>query len=272
MPPCRAAWFFILANGPPPSVLHFQVELGYERVKVGPTSNFVGNHMTQGAIDLVQAQLELGRRTALLKLGLGDETQPQLLQIAALNAQQSPEAPVYQPIHQYQWSDAGNKVQLEIPVQQLELGDRSCTVLTCKFTASVLDMQLAVHSKDCITPASRWFRLLANPLHAGVLPHRCQCYVPGMPALPSLPGSDNMTAAVMPECSAASHDINNGTALEQPTSHEHVISFALPKAACSVVVQLVKEDSARCWEALQGSSQSLPKQASSSKPGLTELR
>jgi hypothetical protein len=32
-------------------------ELGYEQPQTGPTTNFVGNHMTQGAIDLVQLQL-----------------------------------------------------------------------------------------------------------------------------------------------------------------------------------------------------------------------
>merc|ERR1712078_851541 len=32
-------------------------ELGYEKPQIGPTSNFVGNHMTQGAIDLIQSQL-----------------------------------------------------------------------------------------------------------------------------------------------------------------------------------------------------------------------
>ncbi|KAK9862831.1 hypothetical protein WJX84_001247 [Apatococcus fuscideae] len=31
--------------------------LGYEKTELGPTTNFVGNHMTQGAIDLVQADL-----------------------------------------------------------------------------------------------------------------------------------------------------------------------------------------------------------------------
>jgi hypothetical protein len=35
------------------------VELGYEVAEVGPTSNFVGNHMTQGAIDMVQALLQV---------------------------------------------------------------------------------------------------------------------------------------------------------------------------------------------------------------------
>ena len=44
-------------NRTPPHQL-LQWELGYERVKVGPTTNFVGNHMTQSAIDLVQAHLQ----------------------------------------------------------------------------------------------------------------------------------------------------------------------------------------------------------------------
>jgi hypothetical protein len=43
------------------------VELGYEKAEIGPTTNFVGNHMTQGAIDLVQA--ELGQ-TRLMKSSL----------------------------------------------------------------------------------------------------------------------------------------------------------------------------------------------------------
>lgn len=46
--------------------LILQLELGFvHAVEVGPTSNFVGNHMTQGAIDLVQA--ELGQRPSMAK-------------------------------------------------------------------------------------------------------------------------------------------------------------------------------------------------------------
>ena len=35
-----------------------EVVPGYERLHMGPTTNFVGNHMTQGAIDMVQMQLK----------------------------------------------------------------------------------------------------------------------------------------------------------------------------------------------------------------------
>ena len=38
-------------------VLPPQPDIGYEDVEKGPTSNFVGNHMTQGAVDLIQYQL-----------------------------------------------------------------------------------------------------------------------------------------------------------------------------------------------------------------------
>ena len=43
------------------------MELGFQHVEVGPTSNFVGNHMTQGAIDLVQAELEKGKKHSRMK-------------------------------------------------------------------------------------------------------------------------------------------------------------------------------------------------------------
>jgi hypothetical protein len=35
-----------------------EVVPGYERPQMGPTTNFVGNHMTQGAIEMVQMQLK----------------------------------------------------------------------------------------------------------------------------------------------------------------------------------------------------------------------
>lgn len=47
-----------------------QLPLGYlHAVETGPTSNFVGNHMTQGAIDLVQA--ELGQTPSMESLVAG---------------------------------------------------------------------------------------------------------------------------------------------------------------------------------------------------------
>lgn len=45
-----------------------QAELGYERAERGPTTNFVGNHMTQAAIDLVQAELQQPSSPSVLLL------------------------------------------------------------------------------------------------------------------------------------------------------------------------------------------------------------
>lgn len=42
------------------------LDAGYERPQCGPTTNFVGNHMTQGAIDMVQMQLKHTRDPQLL--------------------------------------------------------------------------------------------------------------------------------------------------------------------------------------------------------------
>ncbi|KAL4452424.1 hypothetical protein ABPG75_008086 [Micractinium tetrahymenae] len=103
-----------------------KAELGYERVKIGPTSNFVGNHMTQGAIDLVQAQLEapaastpppllLGAAAAAAAAAAG----PRLLQAGSAGVQ-APVAPL-QPVQQYSWVDAGGTVQVEVPVAPLRL-------------------------------------------------------------------------------------------------------------------------------------------------------
>lgn len=245
------------------------MELGYERVKVGPTSNFVGNHMTQGAIDLVQAQLDLCHRAALLKLDAGDTGRPQLLQTAALSAQPSLEAATFRKIHVYHWSDDGSKVTLDIPVQQMELGDDNHAAVTCKFTASELDLQAVVRSNDpCASPAPQRYRLLVSPLHASVLPHACHCYSWGTPGLPAPRHSGSGTA--MPERSTA---VNKSDRVQQPTSDEQVVSFTLPNAAASLVVQLVKEDHARRWEALQQTSESFGNSgAIDRRPDVSQLR
>ena len=50
------------------------VQPGYEQPQAGPTTNFVGNHMTQGAVDLVQMQLQR-REPMQLLLECSDDSQ-----------------------------------------------------------------------------------------------------------------------------------------------------------------------------------------------------
>ena len=56
-----------------------KVPLGFEEAECGPTSNFVGNHMTQGAIDLVQAELKMNQ-TQYQQMGYNP---PKLIAVAS---------------------------------------------------------------------------------------------------------------------------------------------------------------------------------------------
>ena len=47
----------MVLSGPRDSPCRPEDLLGYERVEAGPTTNLVGNHMTRGAVELVQAEL-----------------------------------------------------------------------------------------------------------------------------------------------------------------------------------------------------------------------
>ena len=56
-----------------------RVELGFERVELGPTSNFVGNAMTTGAVDMVQALLQYRRKTPEISQKRSEDEGPRLL-------------------------------------------------------------------------------------------------------------------------------------------------------------------------------------------------
>lgn len=111
---------------PPPNSCCVQVELGYERVECGPTTNFVGNHMTQGAIDLVQAELERPSAETLLLLLEEQEERasagPQLLGNAEVGIKEP--APTVAPLARYTWWDGGEVVCIRLDLtpcrQQLQ--------------------------------------------------------------------------------------------------------------------------------------------------------
>ncbi|KAL0026662.1 hypothetical protein WJX79_002344 [Trebouxia sp. C0005] len=80
------------------------IEPGYEKPKSGPTTNFVGNHMTQGAIDLVQAELSPPADHSLLLLKDTPYQQPDLIAIEC----HGPIAPEHKTISKYTWWDNGD--------------------------------------------------------------------------------------------------------------------------------------------------------------------
>lgn len=245
-----------------------QAELGYERVKTGPTSNFVGNHMTQGAIDLVQAQLEQPARVALL---LGADAGPQPPRLLATSerdvaAAEAATAAAPRSLQQYRWLDDGGSVRVEVPVDQIPLGCSAAGAsVTCSIAADRLDLLVCTlpapaaeeepssHGSHSAAPdgsslpasgtAGPCHRLLLHPLHAAVVPSGCCCYVKGPPALP--PGLPGPSQDVAEQPTAA--------ALPQQGSRQATISFALSPGATHIVVELCKADAQQKWPALQAS-------------------
>ncbi|KAL6780147.1 hypothetical protein ACKKBF_B14255 [Auxenochlorella protothecoides x Auxenochlorella symbiontica] len=105
--------------------------LGYERVKVGPTTNFVGNHMTQAAIDLVQAHLQPPREPVsdpgALRLTQGAEHGPKLLQVTPPQSEQHAGSPI-RALDRYRWQDAAESVDISVELPQNGPWDVTCEV------------------------------------------------------------------------------------------------------------------------------------------------
>jgi hypothetical protein len=249
-----------------------QVDLGYERVKVGPTSNFVGNHMTQGAIDLVQAQLEQPAappQLLLLDDAAARESRPappQLLHAGAAAAGAAAERAglVLRQLQQYRWADAGNVVTVDVPVAQMQelssisssgssgtTASISCTIMRDSLELAVTVGCQAGAGGDVAASSGQAVshRLVVRPLHAAVLPGRCRCYLRGLAAPP--PCKDSGTASALAPCS--SREAAAAPAGEAPPEQQQTINFILPPTAEAIVVQLAKADGQLQWEALQAS-------------------
>ncbi|DBA81829.1 hypothetical protein WJX77_011080 [Trebouxia sp. C0004] len=97
------------------------MEPGYEKPKSGPTTNFVGNHMTQGAIDLVQAELLPPADSSLLLLKHTPYQQPKLIAIRC----HGPTAPEHKTISNYTWWDNGDFIYVSVPTTALLFGSAS---------------------------------------------------------------------------------------------------------------------------------------------------
>ncbi|KAK9820786.1 hypothetical protein WJX74_003543 [Apatococcus lobatus] len=89
--------------------------LGYEKTELGPTTNFVGNHMTQGAIDLVQADLD--------EPPASSESTPRLSNVSAAGPLRlssgytdalASNAPRVQQIEHYGWEECQETIRLSI--------------------------------------------------------------------------------------------------------------------------------------------------------------
>jgi len=141
------------------------VQPGYERPLTGPTTNFVGNHMTQGAIDLVQS--ELMQRDPMYQMQKIRNYQctyrpPKLLQ---RDVQYLEEPAKVDTLHSYSWRDMGEDIMLAVPVQQLGTEMQEIQMLP-KFSEERFDLQLTCQDK-------RTWRLSLWPLRHRVDPPQC---------------------------------------------------------------------------------------------------
>ena len=152
--------------------------------------------MTQGAIDLVQAQLEAPSAPPELLLGAAaaaaaDAGRPLLLAAgaAAATAAAAPVQP--RPLQQYSWADAGGAVTLEVPLA-LEVrqaggrgrgggGGAGGAFVTCTIQTDGLELLITHEPADNGSDSgSTWSagpacRLLLRPLHAAVVPAGSRC-------------------------------------------------------------------------------------------------
>lgn len=136
-----------------------EVEPGYEKIEVGPTTNFVGNHMTQAAIDLVQAELH----------GDGDEACDML----ALAGQESrvdrnlkrekvakKQLKQVQPVDRYMWVDEGEKIRITLRTPARD-GSIECTFTPEKVQVRLVDQSGWPHA------------LVLQPLWSEIIPEIC---------------------------------------------------------------------------------------------------
>ena len=215
-----------------------QAELGFEKADTGPTTNFVGNHMTQGAIDLVQAELEGPQEEEPpLLLGLGAEEQRGPLLLADAPAP-APAPPAALPLAQYRWWQQGGCVCLEVPLTGISgggggLGQPASLSLELRLTAASLDLTLCTPDAGGLPPAAQR-RLSVSPLWGAIDPARSSCGVvtagearPAGPAAPLASSSQEEGAATLG------------------------LTF-ISTAGAAVSVRLAKAAPEQEWECLQG--------------------
>lgn len=243
-------------NKPPPLA---QVELGYERVERGPTTNFVGNHMTQGAIDLVQAELArpAADRQLLLEGGSGDSGSSSTPRLLAVHP---PAAgpPLARSLQEYTWWDSGRTVcvQLDVQLSQQQLaclapcGTAKELHLRWRISPRSLHLQLASVSPSLpatveggeAPPAEALLELVLDPLCHPIQPALCTVLADRPAGLPAV-------AAAAPAGSSASGP--PGPAASEGSICEAAATQVLPPGAALVLMRLHKVDPSLSWPSLK---------------------
>ena len=143
-----------------------EVQPGYERPLTGPTTNFVGNHMTQGAIDLVQSELMQRDPTYQMQKIRNYQCTYRPPKLLEREVQFRKECGKVETVHSYSWRDLGEEIMLVVPVQEMTK-DLAVAQVVPKFDEERFDLEI-----KC--PDERTWRLSLWPLRHRVDPSKCR--------------------------------------------------------------------------------------------------
>lgn len=231
--------------------------------------------MTQGAIDLVQAELNdfLPSQPLLL------QDKPQAGPTYIATRQPATRTPMTQLINSYSWWDAGAHVCLSIPIPATYLG---CTAEICAQRQAVrITFQSASADKEAVHTLS------IDPLYAEIRPEASACTVEEMPvsdkhgetcrpdkaslpkkfmqaiadgidshvASPEQPSKDgprqSLPSVTLKIQQASDHSTDIGLVSHQPTSVTDIVA-AHDKHSTRILVTLVKLNTREPWLTLTG--------------------
>jgi len=126
---------------------------GYEKPQSGPTTNFVGNHMTQGAIDLVQYELtktdpnqELRRQRIINARGI--ELKPPALLSVTEEARSN--VGTRQKIESFSWYDNRDAIRISVSMSTMGEVNYSATSLTCTETSALIEIPMVTPTESSV--------------------------------------------------------------------------------------------------------------------------
>ncbi len=196
--------------------------------------------MTQGAIDLVQAELSPPADLSLLLLKDTPYQQPQLIAVGC----HEPTAPEHKTISNYTWWDSGDFICASVPTEALLSGSASHQVQCC-----IKEMQIQCTIEVAFAGAQLIHHRLAIPhLHAAVQPEQSSCFLNGS----SLQAStvSIAPASTMHYCNTDSSSLKHSDCLDKSCSPSLTLPSHQPCSSAST-------DTQASHHAAQGIQQSL---------------
>lgn len=145
---------------------------GYEKPQSGPTTNFVGNHMTQGAIDLVQyelTKLDPEGETRKVRLERARGIVRKSPELVSVSMEEEPARNENICIDKFTWWDAEESIELIIKRSTLADGAWADSTLECSDT----DATVSIPKVTSSLIAQQVYVLKLTRLYKSILPEKC---------------------------------------------------------------------------------------------------